>query len=100
MVGYSGGITPQHFFICFPLFHFCHDRVYMKMMADRVRLFIQNSKFLQFVSKMSRGELTIDDNQVKQTAPSSGDWATEYQQHYGDGPAWADEFVRNTLCIV
>ncbi|CAH1429950.1 unnamed protein product [Lactuca virosa] len=30
-----------------------------------------NSKFLRFVSKMSRGALTIDDNQVR---PASGDW--------------------------
>ncbi|KAL5577730.1 hypothetical protein UlMin_019429 [Ulmus minor] len=53
----------------------------------------QNSKFLQFVSKMSRGELIIDENQVKQTTSStSGDWAAEYQ-HYNEGPAWADEFV-------
>lgn len=51
---------------------------------------MQNSKFLQFVSKMSRGELIIDDNQVK---PTSGDWATEYQQQYNAGPSWADEFV-------
>ncbi|KAM6579120.1 hypothetical protein CsatA_002894 [Cannabis sativa] len=49
----------------------------------------QNSKFLQFVSKMSRGELNINDNQ----ASSSGDWATEYQQKYNAGPAWADEFA-------
>lgn len=53
----------------------------------------QNSKFLQFVSKMSRGELTIDDNQVKQNADQSGDWATEYQQQYNAGPSWADEFA-------
>ncbi|PPS12952.1 hypothetical protein GOBAR_AA07689 [Gossypium barbadense] len=36
-----------------------------------------NSKFLQFVSKMSSGELIIDDNQVK---PGSENRATEYQQ--------------------
>ncbi|KAJ1416997.1 peroxisomal targeting signal 1 receptor [Sesbania bispinosa] len=50
----------------------------------------QNSKFLQFVSKMSRGELIIDDNQVKETSlPASGDWAAEYQQQYNHGDAWA-----------
>ncbi|KAK4575421.1 hypothetical protein RGQ29_026404 [Quercus rubra] len=54
----------------------------------------QNSKFLQFVSKMSRGELIIDDNQVKQTAlPAAGDWASEYQHQYNRSPAWADEFL-------
>lgn len=57
---------------------------------------MQNSRFLQFVSKMSRGELIIDDNQVKPaTLPASGDWASEYQQQYNNGPAWADEFARN-----
>lgn len=54
----------------------------------------QNSKFLQFVSKMSRGELIIDDNQVKQNAlPAAGDWASEYQQQYNRSPAWADGFL-------
>ncbi|CAK7323911.1 unnamed protein product [Dovyalis caffra] len=58
----------------------------------------QNSKFLQFVSKMSRGELIIDDNQVKPAALSSpGDWATEYQQQYTGGPSWADEYARDQL---
>ncbi|KAE8713745.1 Peroxisome bioproteinsis protein 5 [Hibiscus syriacus] len=52
----------------------------------------QNSKFLQFVSKMSRGELIIDDNQVK---PASENWATEYQQQYNGGASWADEFAQN-----
>ncbi|KAK2439841.1 putative UDP-N-acetylglucosamine--peptide N-acetylglucosaminyltransferase SPINDLY [Trifolium repens] len=56
----------------------------------------QNSKFLQFVSKMSRGELIIDDNQVKETAlPAPGDWASEYQQQYNRGDAWAGEFLNN-----
>lgn len=53
---------------------------------------MQNSKFLQFVSKMSRGELIIDDNQVK---PASGSWATEYQQQFNGGASWADEFVHD-----
>ncbi|XP_011000400.1 PREDICTED: peroxisome biogenesis protein 5 [Populus euphratica] len=58
----------------------------------------QNSKFLQFVSKMSRGELIIDDNQVKPAAlSSSGDWATEYQQQYTAGPSWVDEYAGNQL---
>ncbi|KAK7322426.1 hypothetical protein VNO77_25805 [Canavalia gladiata] len=58
----------------------------------------QNSKFLQFVSKMSRGELIIDDNQVKETAlPASGDWAAEYQQQYDRGHAWAGEFLNDKV---
>ncbi|XP_009374433.2 peroxisome biogenesis protein 5 [Pyrus x bretschneideri] len=56
----------------------------------------QKSRFLQFVSKMSRGELIIDDNQVK-PATSSGDWASEYQQQYNAGPSWADEYARGEL---
>ncbi|XP_057984036.1 peroxisome biogenesis protein 5 isoform X3 [Malania oleifera] len=56
----------------------------------------QNSKFLQFVSKMSRGELIIDDNQVKTSALSaSKDWAAEYQKQYSGGVAWADQFVHD-----
>uniref|UniRef100_A0A2C9VY63 Peroxisome biogenesis protein 5 n=1 Tax=Manihot esculenta TaxID=3983 RepID=A0A2C9VY63_MANES len=54
----------------------------------------QNSKFLQFVSKMSRGELIIDDNQVK-PAVGPSDWATEYQQQHIGGTSWADEYVRD-----
>lgn len=57
---------------------------------------MQNSKFLQFVSKMSRGELIIDDNQVKPaTLSTPGDWASEYQQQYIGGPSWADEYARD-----
>ncbi|KAJ8749359.1 hypothetical protein K2173_018847 [Erythroxylum novogranatense] len=57
----------------------------------------QNSKFLQFVSKMSRGELIIDDNQVKPaTLSSNGDWTTQYQQQYG-GSSWAEEYVHDQL---
>lgn len=60
---------------------------------------MQNSKFLQFVSKMSRGELIIDDNQVKETAlPASGDWAGEYQQQYNNDHGWAGEYLNNKVC--
>lgn len=58
----------------------------------------QNSKFLQFVSKMSRGELIIDDNQVKPaTLSAPGDWATEYQQQNHGGSSWANEFMSNQV---
>ncbi|KAI3466355.1 hypothetical protein Pfo_023018 [Paulownia fortunei] len=54
----------------------------------------QNSKFLQFVSKMSRGEITIEDNQIKLDAFSApGDWAAEYEQQYSGGQSWADQFA-------
>ncbi|KAK1397822.1 Peroxin-5 [Heracleum sosnowskyi] len=55
----------------------------------------QNSKFLQFVSKMSRGEITFEDNQVKSSGlPAPGDWATEYQQQFNGGQSWVDQFER------
>lgn len=58
----------------------------------------QNSKFLQFVSKMSRGELIMDDNQVKPVAlSSSGDWAEEYQEQFQGGPTWGDQFAHDEL---
>lgn len=53
----------------------------------------QNSRFLQFVSKMSRGELFVEGNQVKENSVSmSGDWEAEYQQHRDGGFSWADQF--------
>ncbi|GAQ79926.1 peroxin 5 [Klebsormidium nitens] len=61
----------------------------------------QNSKFLQFVSKMSRGELIMEDNAVREAAAGDG-WANEFQvqQTRGafGGPQqandWASEFHR------
>ncbi|EPS66664.1 peroxisomal targeting signal 1 receptor [Genlisea aurea] len=53
----------------------------------------QNSKFLQFVSKMSRGEITIQDNELKPALPEPGDWAAEYEKHYSGGHSWADQFA-------
>lgn len=54
----------------------------------------QNSKFLQFVSKMSRGEITIEDNQFKPAGMAApGDWATEYDQQYSRGQSWGDQFA-------
>ncbi|KAK1293647.1 Peroxisome biogenesis protein 5 [Acorus calamus] len=59
----------------------------------------QNSNFLQFVSKMSRGELIFDDNQVKPAIGSrSGDWAEEYQAQYkSDSGSWAEQFTKENL---
>ncbi|XP_057474048.1 peroxisome biogenesis protein 5-like isoform X1 [Actinidia eriantha] len=58
----------------------------------------QNSKFLQFVSKMSRGEIIIEDNQMKPAVASApGDWAAEYQQQYDGGHTWADQFMHEKL---
>ena len=46
-------------------------------------LLLQNSKFLQFVSKMSRGELIVEDNQVKPSQQSSGaDWAQQFEERH------------------
>ncbi|XP_062191622.1 peroxisome biogenesis protein 5-like isoform X3 [Phragmites australis] len=59
----------------------------------------QNSKFFQFVSKMSRGELIIEDNQVKQgSASQSSGWADEFQTQYNSNAnSWADQFVHEEL---
>ena len=38
----------------------------------------QNSKFLQFVSKMSRGELIFEENGVKEVPVAAAQWANEY----------------------
>ncbi|KAL3643229.1 Peroxisomal membrane signal receptor PTS1 [Castilleja foliolosa] len=58
----------------------------------------QNSKFLQFLSKMSRGELTIEDNQFKPAAISApGDWATEYEHQYSGSKSWGDQFANEQL---
>ncbi|CAN1354028.1 Peroxisome biogenesis protein 5 [Linum perenne] len=58
----------------------------------------QNSKFLQFMSKMSRGELIFNDNQVKPGMPSAaGGWAAEFQEQYSAGPSWADEYANNQI---
>lgn len=54
----------------------------------------QNSKFLQFVSKMSRGELILEDNQVKSNTNADG-WANEFtsSQQARAGDNWAAEFT-------
>lgn len=59
----------------------------------------KKSKFLQFVSKMSRGELIIDENQIKPGTNSlAGDWANEYQAQYDVGPkSWADQFQQEEV---
>lgn len=41
---------------------------------------MQNSKFLKFVSKMSRGELIVEDQEVKGLGSSGRLWADEYHQ--------------------
>lgn len=69
----------------------------------------QNSKFLQFVSKMSRGELIVEDNQVKSNengwvnefgsshqANEYEKWAAEFTagEHIHRGDNWVDEYSR------
>lgn len=72
-------------------------RMLAHTLAQNTNPKFQNSKFLQFVSKMSRGELTIEDNQVK-PANGNGDWANEYQQQYNAGPSsWADQYAREEV---
>ncbi|EFJ18463.1 hypothetical protein SELMODRAFT_444455 [Selaginella moellendorffii] len=67
----------------------------------------QNSKFLHFVSRMSRGELIVEDNQVKENAvPNAwaqeftqvnhpGNWAAEFTAgEHANANSWADEFAQ------
>ncbi|KAL6661216.1 hypothetical protein ACP70R_000600 [Stipagrostis hirtigluma subsp. patula] len=58
-----------------------------------------NDPKFQFVSKMSRGELIIEDNQVKQgSASQSSGWADEFQTQYNaNANSWADQFVHEEL---
>lgn len=64
----------------------------------------KHSKFLQFVSKMSRGELIVDGNAVREVDATSAEWAGEFNQQqrnfvdeYLDaksgGADWAGEFA-------
>ncbi|KAL9230623.1 hypothetical protein vseg_005951 [Gypsophila vaccaria] len=58
----------------------------------------QNSKFLQFVSKMSRGELFVEDNQFKESSVSApGDWASEFQKQHDGGRSWSDQFAHEQV---
>ncbi|KAL4445746.1 hypothetical protein ABPG77_008945 [Micractinium sp. CCAP 211/92] len=59
---------------------------------------VRGSKFLQFVSKMSRGELILEDNQVKEVPAAAAAWADDFaaerQQGQGQGPSvWGEEFA-------
>jgi peroxin-5 len=59
----------------------------------------QNSKFLQFVSKMSRGELLLEDNQVKEApqARVGGEWASDFLAEGHPGQAWFEQFAKERL---
>ncbi len=51
---------------------------------------MRNSKFLQFLSKMSKGELGFEGNAVVEKQPGDA-WAQEFGQQGAPG-AWAEEF--------
>ncbi|GLC64505.1 hypothetical protein PLESTF_000173300 [Pleodorina starrii] len=67
---------------------------------------MRNSKFLQFVSKMSKGELILEDNKVVERSADATAWAAEFGQQQQQGvpppPAaaaesaaqWAADFSR------
>ncbi|GFR42462.1 hypothetical protein Agub_g3370, partial [Astrephomene gubernaculifera] len=59
---------------------------------------MRNSRFMQFVSKMSRGELTFQDNKVVESTPQAAAWAAEFggqqQQQRPAGGSWAAEFAQ------
>lgn len=64
----------------------------------------KNSQFLQFVSKMSRGELVVDGNAVREVEPGQQTWhppatasssfVDEYLDVKAGGSDWADQFSR------
>eukprot|EP00195_Chlamydomonas_chlamydogama_P007749 CAMPEP_0202890112 /NCGR_PEP_ID=MMETSP1392-20130828/620_1 /ASSEMBLY_ACC=CAM_ASM_000868 /TAXON_ID=225041 /ORGANISM="Chlamydomonas chlamydogama, Strain SAG 11-48b" /LENGTH=769 /DNA_ID=CAMNT_0049573613 /DNA_START=142 /DNA_END=2451 /DNA_ORIENTATION=- len=58
---------------------------------------MRNSKFLQFVSKMSKGELLFEDNKVVERNPQAASWASEFAaQDVRPAQSWANEFSATT----
>eukprot|EP00271_Cylindrocystis_brebissonii_P003305 TRINITY_DN1411_c0_g1_i3.p1 TRINITY_DN1411_c0_g1~~TRINITY_DN1411_c0_g1_i3.p1 ORF type:complete len:809 (+),score=186.04 TRINITY_DN1411_c0_g1_i3:731-3157(+) len=69
---------------------------------------MQQSKFLQFVSKMSRGELIVEDSGVKAGPPGGAledgqaqDWASEFERmnlrSEAEPEKWAEEFATTQM---
>ena len=59
---------------------------------------VQNSKFLQFMSKVSRGDVVLEENVVKEVKQGQADqWGEEFDQLHGrsaaDHEKWASEFA-------
>ena len=49
---------------------------------------------------MSRGELFVEGNQVKEnSAAMSGDWAAEFQNQHDGGLSWADQFSHEAASL-
>lgn len=48
---------------------------------------------------MSRGELIVDENQIKPATRSiANNWVDEYQTQHSAGPSsWADQFVQEEV---
>ncbi|MCO5605091.1 hypothetical protein L7F22_059270 [Adiantum nelumboides] len=65
------------------------SRIMAETLAQNPDPKFQNSKFLQFVSKMSRGDLILEDNQVK---PNNAAWADEFTKSNAS-ENWAAEFT-------
>ncbi|GBF99808.1 hypothetical protein Rsub_12561 [Raphidocelis subcapitata] len=63
---------------------------------------MRNSQFLQFLSKMSRGELLLDEGGLREADPEAAaaarQWADEFEATRaaggGTAAAWADDFAR------
>jgi peroxin-5 len=63
---------------------------------------MRNSQFLQFLSKMSRGELLLDEGGLREADPAAAaaarQWADEFEATRaaggGSAAAWADDFAR------
>eukprot|EP00192_Tetraselmis_astigmatica_P006655 CAMPEP_0117683932 /NCGR_PEP_ID=MMETSP0804-20121206/20753_1 /TAXON_ID=1074897 /ORGANISM="Tetraselmis astigmatica, Strain CCMP880" /LENGTH=738 /DNA_ID=CAMNT_0005494737 /DNA_START=148 /DNA_END=2364 /DNA_ORIENTATION=+ len=73
-----------------------HSRQLAEVMAADSDPKFQNSKFLQFVSKMSRGELVMDGNKVVEKSPEQ--IGEEWAQEFGSmGANWVQDFADSRL---
>lgn len=68
-----------------------HSRRLAETLAASADPKLQNSQFLKFVSKMSRGELIMEGNEVKEIPSASSEWAQEFSG--AQRMPWADEFT-------
>ncbi|EEH58585.1 peroxisomal protein importer family [Micromonas pusilla CCMP1545] len=55
----------------------------------------QNSEFLRFMSRMSKGEIVVEGDAVKETgfANVPDEWAKEFEDHVSSRPDWINENV-------
>ena len=81
-----------------------HTRRLAEALSSETDPKFKNSEFLQFVSKMSRGELVVDGNDVREVEPgqqaghppetASRSFVDEYLDSKAGGADWAEQFSR------